>query len=53
MKNNQNKPTLIGRLYFFTFFQKYFIKTVDHIALKCYNINCKGGTLNNKERRKI
>nr|DAS94813.1 MAG TPA: hypothetical protein [Caudoviricetes sp.] len=43
----------MSRLIFFTFFQKYCIKTVDYIVLKCYNINCKGGTLNNKERRKI
>ena len=34
MKNNQNKPTLIGRLYFFVLFQKYFMKTVDFIPLK-------------------
>ena len=37
---------------FFTFFQKYFIKTVDYIVLKCYNINCNGGTLNNKKGEK-
>nr|DAS47323.1 MAG TPA: hypothetical protein [Caudoviricetes sp.] len=42
----------MSRLIFYIF-QKYFIKTVDSITLKWYTIKCKGGTLNDKERRKI
>lgn len=47
------KPTLIGRLYFFAFFQIILKKSVDFIPLKWYTIKCKGDTLNDKERRKI
>lgn len=32
------KPTLIGRLYFFAFFQIIFNKSVDNIYRMVYNI---------------
>ena len=40
------KPTLIGRLYFFAFFQIILKKSVDNIYHMLYNNKCKGDTLN-------
>ena len=37
-KNNQNKPTFRGGLYFFAFFQIIYKESIDNIAQKCYTI---------------